>query len=109
WGMQWLVRGIGRIVARRLGGALVIGLGFAAGMEWGLALTVGLALLAVWVVARFYRESRPPPGPPVGVMRLWREMDPRLKRLLLADCLARWAEGIPRVFVVIYVFDVLGI
>ena len=42
-------------------------------------------------------------------MRLWREMDPRLKRLLLADCLARWAEGIPRVFVALYVLDVLGL
>src|SRR5262245_967011 len=109
FGMQSLLRRIPTIVAPPLGGALVIGLGFAAGMEVGLALTVGLALLAVWVVARFYRESRPLAGPPVGVKRLWREMDRRLKRLLLADCLARWAEGIPRVFVALYVLGVLGL
>jgi MFS family permease len=34
-------------------------------------------------------------------------MDPGLKRLLAADCLARWAEGVPKVFVVLYVLDVL--
>src|SRR5262245_33435168 len=109
FGMQSLLRRTPTIVAPPLGGALVIGLGFAAGMGVGLALTVGLALMAVWLVARFYRETRPAAGPPVRVIQLWREMDPRLKRLLLADCLARWAEGIPRVFVVIYVFEVLGI
>jgi MFS family permease len=35
-------------------------------------------------------------------------MDPGLKRLLAADVLARWAEGIPKVFIVLYVMDVLG-
>src|SRR5262245_1551114 len=109
FGMQSLLRRIPTIVAPPLGGALVIGLGFAAGMEVGLAVTVGLALMAVWLVGRFYRERQRAAAPPVGMIRLWREMDPRLKRLLLADCLARWAEGIPRVFVVLYVFEVLGI
>jgi MFS family permease len=109
FGMQSLLRRIPTIVAPPLGGALVIGLGFAAGMEVGLALTVGLALLAVWFVARFYRDVRPPAGPPMHAVRLWREMDSRLKRLLLADCLARWAEGVPRVFVVLYALDVLGL
>jgi MFS family permease len=109
FGMQSLLRRVPTIVAPPVGGALVLGLGFAAGMQVGLALTVGLALLAVWLVARFYHELRPQPGPPVPAIRLWRETDPRLKRLLLADCLARWAEGIPRVFVPLYVLDVLGL
>jgi MFS family permease len=34
-------------------------------------------------------------------------MDGQLTRLLLADCLARWAEGIPKVFIIFYVIDVL--
>lgn len=109
FGMQSLLRRIPTIIAPPLGGALVIGLGFPTAMGVGLGLTVGLALLAVWLVARFYREARPPAGPPLPAIQLWREMDPRLKRLLLADCLARWAEGIPRVFVVLYALDVLGI
>lgn len=109
FGMQSLLRRIPTIVAPPLGGAMVIHLGFAAGMDVGLTLTVVLALLAVWLVARFYREVQPTAGPSVPAIRLWREMDPRLKRLLLADCLSRWAEGIPRVFVVLYVLNVLGI
>jgi MFS family permease len=35
-------------------------------------------------------------------------MDPGLKRLLMADVLARWAEGIPKVFILLFVIDVLG-
>jgi MFS family permease len=34
-------------------------------------------------------------------------MDAHLKRLLVADCLARWAEGIPKVFIILYVINVL--
>src|SRR5439155_259726 len=64
FGMQSLLRRVPTIVAPPVGGALVMGLGFAAGMEVGLALTVGLALLAAWLVARFYRDVRPPAGPP---------------------------------------------
>lgn len=109
FGMQSLLRRIPTIVAPPIGGALVVGASFAAGLEIGLALTIVLALLAVWLVGRFYVESRPIGGPSLGVLQLWRETDPRLKRLLIADCLSRWAEGIPRVFVVIYVLDVLGL
>jgi MFS family permease len=109
FGMQSLLRRIPTIVAPPLGGALVVSVGFAAGMEIGLALTIALAVIAVWLVGRFYHESRPSGGSSLGAIQLWRETDPRLKRLLLADCLARWAEGIPRVFVVIYVLDVLGL
>jgi len=34
-------------------------------------------------------------------------MDVRLKRLLLSDCLARWAGGMTKVFVILYVINVL--
>jgi MFS family permease len=107
--MQSLLRRIPTMVAPPLGGALVIALGFVAGVQVGLAVTIVLALAAVWLLARFFEESRPVFHPGLGFVRLWREMDPNLKRLLLADCLSRWAEGIPRVFVVLYVIDVLGI
>src|SRR5262249_431456 len=42
-------------------------------------------------------------------MQMWRRMDGRLKRLLASDVLARWAEGMPRVFVVIYALGSLGL
>src|SRR5581483_200753 len=38
---------------------------------------------------------------------IWRAMHPGLKRLLAADCLARWAEGLPGVFMILYVVQVL--
>jgi MFS family permease len=40
---------------------------------------------------------------------VWQAFDGRLRRLLVADILARWAEGIPRVFVVIYCTRDLGL
>jgi MFS family permease len=40
---------------------------------------------------------------------IWQAFDGRLRRLLLADILARWAEGIPRVFVVIFCTEQLGL
>lgn len=35
-------------------------------------------------------------------------MSPALKRLLLTDCLARWAAGIPKVFIILYIINTLG-
>jgi predicted MFS family arabinose efflux permease len=40
---------------------------------------------------------------------VWRSFDPQLRRLLVADILARWAEGIPKVFVVLYCTRDLGL
>jgi MFS family permease len=40
---------------------------------------------------------------------VWQLFDTRLRRLLVADILARWAEGIPKVFVVIYCTQNLGL
>jgi len=108
FGVQSLWKRVPIIVAPPLGGALIAGLGLAAGMRVGLAVTILLALLAVVVVRRHYRETAPAPeAVPLRFRDVWRTMDRRLRRLLLSDCLARLAEGIPSVFVVLYVVNVL--
>lgn len=107
FGVQSLLKRVPAMVAPPLGGLLIAALGLAAGMRVGLALTVVLALTAAVVVLRCYAESGPAGHEPARLAEVWRGMDRRLKRLLLADCLARWAEGIPKVFVVLYVVDVL--
>jgi MFS family permease len=111
FGVQSMLKRVPIILAPPLGGLLIARLGLAAGVRAGLAVTIALAFLGIWILRRGYRQ---PPEPPArepdteGMASLWRTMDPGLKRLLVADVLARWAEGIPKVFIVLYVMDVLG-
>jgi MFS family permease len=108
FGVQSIWKRLPIIVAPPIGGVLIAALGLAAGMRVGLAVTIVLALVAIVVVRRHYREAAPPPElVPLRFRDVWRTMDRRLRRLLVSDCLARLAEGIPSVFVVLYVVNVL--
>ncbi len=107
FGMQSILKRIPIVIAPPLGGLLIAALGFAAGMKAALGLTIVLALVGIGVVRRYYREQAPPADATLAFGDIWRGMDARLKRLLLADCLVRLAEGIPKVFVVLYVINVL--
>jgi MFS family permease len=108
FGVQSALKRVPIILAPPLGGALIARLGLAGGIRAGLAVTILLALLGIAILRRAYVESPPPPPDPERLGGLWRGMDPGLKRLLLADVLARWAEGIPKVFILLFVIDVLG-
>jgi MFS family permease len=106
--MQAILKRVPIILAPPLGGWLIASLGLARGVRVGLAATVLLALGGIAVLRRSYLEPAVPAPAPGRIGDLWRGMDGGLKRLLLADCLARWAEGIPKVFVILFVIDVLG-
>lgn len=108
FGVQSILKRVPIILAPPLGGVLIASLGFASGLRVGLAVTVLLALLGIAILRRAWVEAAPPPPSPERLGDLWRGMDPGLKRLLAADVLARWAEGIPKVFVLLFVIDVLG-
>jgi MFS family permease len=108
FGMQSILKRVPIILAPPLGGALIAALGFAGGIRAGLAVTVLLALLGIAILRRAWGAAPPPPPIPERLGSLWRGMDPGLKRLLAADILARWAEGIPKVFILLFVIDVLG-
>jgi MFS family permease len=109
FGWQSVVRRIPTMVAPPLGGLLIGGPGLAAGVRVGLVVTIGCCLVAVLLLAALYREGTRQTQEPVHMAGVWRSFDARLRRLLVADILARWAEGIPRVFVVIYCTQNLGL
>jgi MFS family permease len=108
FGVQSILKRVPIILAPPLGGLLIARLGMAGGIRAGLAVTILLAFAGIAILRRSFVEASPPAPDPGRIGDLWRGMDGGLKRLLLADCLARWAEGIPKVFVIFYVIDVLG-
>ena len=106
--VQAILKRVPILLAPPLGGWLIARSGLAPGIKIGLGVTLLLALGGALLLWKTYREAPAPPHDGLGLFHLWRDLDGGLKRLLLADCLARWAEGLPRVFIVLFVLDVLG-
>jgi MFS family permease len=109
FGVQSILKRIPIIIAPVIGGWIISLQGFSIGIRTGLIVTILLAILSLYLLHRFYVETHESTKDNLNFRNIWRTMDPYLKRLLLADCFARWAEGIPKVFVVLYVLDVLHV
>src|SRR5262249_30086581 len=109
FGWQSVVRRIPTMVAPPLGGLLIGALGLAAAVRVGFVWTIGCCLVGMLLLAPLYQEGPQRAHEPVRMRGVWRSFDARLRRLLVADILARWAEGIPKVFVVIYCTQNLGL
>jgi len=107
--VQSILKRIPVVVGAMIGGWLIVRLGMVRGVRVGLAATIVLALVSILIVRRWYVEKPPGSRDSHGFLSIWRGMDRNLKRLLVADILARWAEGIPDVFIVLYVTNVLGL
>jgi MFS family permease len=107
FGVQSVLKRVPIVIAPSIGGLLVASFGFFYGIKIGLIATLVLAVVAIAIVHRLYVEQAPSAHDRSSFKSIWCEMDPHLKRLLAADCLARWAEGIPKVFIVLYVIDIL--
>jgi MFS family permease len=107
FGIQSFLKRVPIVLAPPVGGWLIARLGFPHGMQVGLAITIGLALAAIALIRRHYVERMPATPDLSGFISILKGMDTHLKRLLVADCLARFADGIVDVFVVLYVINVL--
>lgn len=109
FGVQSILKRVPIILAPALGGYFIASFGLVEGVRLGLAITLVLALCAIAVVLRYYQEKPLSSPDGMGLTAVWHRLDRRLKRLLLADCLARWADGITDVFVILYVMNVLRV
>ena len=104
--LQSVLRRVPILFAPALGGLLVERLGLRGGLRAGFLVSVTLAGSTLLFQRRYYRPpaeriaSRAP-----GLAGLWREAPAELKRLLVADVLARAAESAADVFVVLYALD----
>lgn len=105
---QSIVRRLPILIAPIAGGALIASYGTLTGMR--LALSVGI-LLALAAIALQWSRSGALTEPSLS----WREaladaanLAPALRRLLAADILVRFGEGMAEIFVVLYVVQILA-
>ena len=107
--VESIVKRLPIVVAPVLGGWLLQRYGVVQGFRVGLGITIALATGALWFQQKFYVEkpSERPPRPS-GILATFRAFDPGLKRLLVSDVLARFAEGMPAALIVIYATTNLG-
>ena len=107
--VQSILKRVPIVIAPVIGGWLLTRLGIVEGFRVGLVLTIVLALAVLWFQQHFYMETRlgtPPPAS--GILPTFRRLHPGLKRLLVSDILARFAEGMPAALIVIYATTNLG-
>jgi MFS family permease len=108
--IQSVLRRVPIVFAPAIGGALVQQLGLRGGLRIGFSISILLAIVTLWFQYRYYV---PPtgfaPGRTHGLLAVWRRASSALRRLLVADVLARAAESMADVFVVIYALDHLHV
>lgn len=104
--IQSVLRRVPIVFAPTLGGMMVERMGLRDGLRLGFSLSIMLAIVTLWFQNKFYL---PPAGPrPTrahGLRALWQRAPVPLRRLLVADVLARAAESMADVFVVVYVLE----
>src|SRR5262245_1800538 len=104
--IQSVLRRVPIVFAPTLGGMLVERMGLRDGLRMGFSISIMLAVVTLWFQSRFYLPpAQPPSARTHGLAALWRRAPTPLRRLLVADVLARAAESMADVFVVVYVLD----
>ncbi len=97
------------VIAPVIGGYLIHRLGLIRGMKVGFAVSLVLALAAVYLQSRLYREpSQPASKEEISITSVWHIMVPSLRRLLLADCLVRFGSNLAAIYIILWVINVHG-
>jgi MFS family permease len=111
-GFSWqsLLKRLPIVIAPALGGLLIAHEGMIRGVRTGLAIAIVMAIFTMILQQKFYIQTPTSPIRPAGGMtQLFRSFSPVLKQLLFSDILARLAEGIAEIFIVIYAINVIGL
>ena len=106
--VQAVLKRLPVLVAPTLGGLAIAAWGVRDGVRAGLAVTLGLALVAFAAVGRV-RIPLVPDETPVGIRGVWRALPTPLKWLLFSDVFIRTCEGLVDVFLVLYATNVVGV
>jgi MFS family permease len=104
--IQSVLRRVPIVFAPTLGGMLVERMGLRDGLRIGFSISILLAIVTLWFQNKHYLPpTQAPPPRTHGLRALWRRAPGPLRRLLIADVLARAAESMADVFVVVYALD----
>jgi MFS family permease len=114
--VQAVLKRVPIVVAPPLGGLLLEKMGMRQGMRVGFAVSILLSVAMLFALWRGLRGERketvvpvaPSPLPSPGG-RGGGRISPALRQLLIADCLIRFCEGMPDVFLVIWAIEVVKI
>lgn len=106
--VQSILKRLPILVAPPIGGFLILKVGLVEGVKLALFVTISLTVVVILIQRRFYVEIIKKNQFGSGIAAQYKNMRRELKRLLFSDILIRLAEGIPQVFIVLYVLNVLG-
>jgi MFS family permease len=107
--MHSLVRRIPMALGPIVGGLLIAWQGEIAGVRWAFVIALLLALIAL-VLQQIFVEDRKPAGKAESnPLKLFGQMSPAFRKLLVADILVRFSEQIPYAFMAIWVINNNGI
>lgn len=101
-----LVRRIPMAAGPVLGGILIMSYGIVDGVR--IAFGISILLCIAGIAFQFLmKEQDKVPYQKIHPVELWKDMNVRLKNLLVSDILVRFCEQMPYVFVVIWCMDIL--
>ncbi len=107
--LQSIFRRVSRILAYCISAPLIWWLGRINGVRADAVIALGLVLVAAIIQYKFMRTaSRDTVMALKRPRHLFRQFSPDLKRLLAADILARWAEGLAGPLIILYCVPILA-
>jgi MFS family permease len=101
--LQSIQKRLSTLLAQGISTLLVFGLGELLGVRTAIALSLALVTLSLLIQYRYMRTAVV--DQVLTLHKPWTllwQFDPQLRRLLVSDVLARWCEGMPREFVILY-------
>jgi MFS family permease len=108
--LQSIQKRVSSLLANFISGQLVLSLGrLEEGVRAGVAFSVLVVTASLVIQYRFMRTATVDRQP--ALQRPWgllRRFDPSLRRLLVSDVLARWCDGMPREFLILYCVGLLS-
>lgn len=105
--VQSILKRVPLMIAPIIGGLLIAGMGVTGGVRTGLVITLGLAVVTIFIVLAVNIPKGL--GEHANIHGVWRSFHFALKRLLVSDIIIRICEGMTDILIVIYVTNIIGI
>tara|TARA_B100000315_G_scaffold260330_1_gene320897 strand:- start:2481 stop:3674 length:1194 start_codon:yes stop_codon:yes gene_type:complete len=106
--VQSILKRVPIVIAPPLGGFIIFQYGLVDGVRIGILITIAFAILAVIIQQNYYAEASNKITKKSGFFKQYHGMNTNLKRLLFTDILIRFSDGIPKVFLILYIINILG-